>query len=114
MGFVEEHPIKGGNMRTARWTVLGFLLACGLAFGDGFVKDPALFDKIKIGVTTSKEVTEILGGPPRSVSQFPRRGVESWDYATLEDFSKRRVDISIEIDNSGIVRNVQRIVQYGP
>jgi len=105
-------------MRTARWTAigmpaLGFLLAGGLAIGDGFVKNPELFDKIQIGTTTSKQVIEILG-QPRSVSQFPRRGVEAWDYATLENFSKRRVDMSIEIDGSGIVRNVQRIVQYGP
>jgi len=92
---------------------LGLLLAGGLAYGDGFVKNPELFDKIQIGTTTSKQVTELLG-PPRSISQFPRRGVESWDYATLENFSKRKVDMSIEIDGNGIVRNVQRIVQYGP
>jgi outer membrane protein assembly factor BamE (lipoprotein component of BamABCDE complex) len=105
-------------MRTATWraiglSALGILLAGGLAFGDGFVKDPALFDKIQIGTTTAKQVTELLG-PPRSISQFPRRGVESWDYATLENFSKRRVDMSVEIDGKGIVSNVQRIVQYGP
>jgi outer membrane protein assembly factor BamE (lipoprotein component of BamABCDE complex) len=107
-------------MRTARWSAiglsaLGLLLAGGLAFGNGFVKDSALFDKIQIGTTTSKQVAELLG-PPRSVSQFPRRGVASWDYATLENFSKRRVDMSIEIDDNGkgIVRSVNRIVQYGP
>ncbi len=32
----------------------------------------------------------------------------------LEDFSKKKVGISIEIDGSGIVRNIQRIIQYGP
>jgi outer membrane protein assembly factor BamE (lipoprotein component of BamABCDE complex) len=105
-------------MRAGKWTAigmfaLGLLLAGGLAFSDGFVKNPELFDKIQIGTTTAKQVTEILG-PPRSVSQFPRRGVESWDYATLENFSKRKVDMSIEIDGSGIVRNVQLIVEYGP
>lgn len=92
---------------------LGLLVVGGLAFGNGFVKNAELFDKIQIGTTTSKQVTEILG-PPRSIAQFPRRGVEAWDYSTLENFSKRKVDMSIEIDGNGIVRNVQRIVEYGP
>jgi hypothetical protein len=40
--------------------------------------------------------------------------VVTWDYTTLEDFSKKKVGISIEIDAGGVVRNVQRIVEYGP
>lgn len=105
-------------MRRGNWSAtvafaLGLLLSGGLAFGDGFVRNPELFDRIQVGATTSKQVTALLG-PPRSVSQFPRRGVEAWDYATLENFSKRRVDMSIEIDSNGIVRNVLRLVQYGP
>lgn len=105
-------------MRTRKWTAIGMfalggLLAGGLAFGKGFIKDSALLDKIQIGVTTSKQVGEILG-PPESVSKFERRGVEAWDYQMLEDFSKKKVGISIEIDGGGIVRNIQRIIQYGP
>jgi hypothetical protein len=105
-------------MRTGTWAgigmfALGLLLAGGLAFGKGFIKNPELLDKILIGVTTSKQVTEMLG-PPASVSQFDRRGVEAWDYSILEDFSKRKVVISIEIDGGGIVRNVVKIIEYGP
>ena len=86
-------------------------MAGALAFADGFVKNPELFDKIQIGTTTSKQVTEILG-PPRSVSQFPRRGVEAWDYY-FWDF-RRRVNVSIEIDGSGVVRNVLQLPYFSP
>ena len=92
---------------------LGLLLAGGLAFGRGYINPPELLDKIQIGVTTSKQVMEILG-PPASIAQFPRRGVETWDYTTLEPFNKKKTGISIEIDGNGIVRNVLRIIQYGP
>jgi len=92
---------------------LGLLLAGGLALGKGYIDPPELLDKIQIGVTTSKQVTEILG-PPASIAQFPRRGVENWDYSTLEPFNKKKTGISIEIDSNGIVRNVLKIIQYGP
>jgi outer membrane protein assembly factor BamE (lipoprotein component of BamABCDE complex) len=105
--------MKFGNWGAIGAVALGVLLAGGPALGKGFIKDSALLDKIKIGATTAKEVAEILG-PPESVSKFERRGVEAWDYRMLEDFSKKKVGISIEIDGSGIVRNIQRIIQYGP
>ena len=92
---------------------LGLLLAGGLALGKGYIDPPGLIDKIQIGVTTSKQVTEILG-PPASIAQFPRRGVETWDYTTLEAFNKKKSGVSIEIDGSGIVRNVIKIPTYGP
>lgn len=105
-------------MRTRKWSAigmfaLGLLLTGRIAFGGGYIMPPELLDKIQIGVTTSKQVTEILG-PPASISQYPRRGVEDWNYTTLENFSKKKTGISIEIDGSGIVRNVIRIIEYGP
>ena len=83
------------------------------ALAAGFVKDSSLFGKIRPGVTTSKEVTELLG-PPAKVAKFPRRNVEAWDYRTLHEFGKGYVHMSIEIDAGGIVRNVERIEEFGP
>lgn len=102
-----------GKLGAIGTLVLGLLMAGGLAFGKGYIDPPELLDKIQIGVTTSKQVTEILG-PPESISQFPRRGVETWNYTTKENFNKKKTGISIEIDASGIVRNVLRIIEYGP
>ena len=92
---------------------LGLSMAGGLAFGNGYIMPPELVDKIQIGVTTSKQVTEILG-PPASVAQFPRRGVVTWDYTTTESFNKKKSGVSIEIDGNGIVRNIVRFNLYGP
>jgi outer membrane protein assembly factor BamE (lipoprotein component of BamABCDE complex) len=105
-------------MKTRKWSAvgtfaLGLLLGGGFAFGGGYIYPPDLVDKIQIGVTTSKQVTEILG-PPAGISHFPRRGVETWDYTTLEAFNKKKSGISIEIDGSGIVRNVIKVPTYGP
>lgn len=100
--------MKPGKWAGMALSAVVFLSAGGLAFANGFVKSPELLDKIRIGVTTSQQVTEILG-PPARVTKFTRRDVEAWDYRTL-----RNADISIEIDSKGIVSNVQRIVRYGP
>jgi outer membrane protein assembly factor BamE (lipoprotein component of BamABCDE complex) len=105
--------MRPGKRSAIGLLALGLLLVGGLAFGKGFIEDSALLDEIKIGATTAKEVAEILG-PPGGVSKFERRGVEAWDYQMLEDFSKRKVGVSIEIDGGGIVRNIQRVVEYGP
>lgn len=112
--LMRRSPQMNAAMRPAIVLIaMALLWTAGLAFGAGFVKDPALFDKIRPGVTTSKELTELLG-PPGNVAQFPRRNVEAWDYTTLENFSKRKVNISIEIDSGSIVRNVEKITEYGP
>ena len=103
-------------MRTRKWvrlvlSAVALLTAGGLAFADGYIQSPELLDKIKIGVTTSQQVTEILGRPA-NVHQFPRRQVEAWDY-TMRDGAKG-VEVSIEIDSKGVVTNVQKLVRYGP
>jgi outer membrane protein assembly factor BamE (lipoprotein component of BamABCDE complex) len=87
------------------------LAAGGLAFADGYIQSQEQLDKIKIGVTTSQQVTEILGKPAR-VQTFARRQVEAWDY-TMRDGAKG-VEVSIEIDSRGVVSNVQKLVRYGP
>jgi len=89
-----------------------FLLAAGgPAFGKGEITAPELLDRIKPGVTTAQQVTEILG-PPWNVARFAARGVESWDYRLLQ--GGRNADISIEIGSDGIVRSIQRIQKFGP
>jgi outer membrane protein assembly factor BamE (lipoprotein component of BamABCDE complex) len=102
-------------MKTGKWAgialcAVALLTAGGLAFADGLIKSPELLEKIRIGVTTSQQVTEILG-PPARIEKFARRNVEAWDYRVQgwgTDSS-----ISIEIDSKGIVSNVQRIVRWG-
>jgi len=74
---------------------------------NGYLDSMAQFDKIRIGATTSQQLTEILG-PPASVAKYSARGVEDWGYWV------RGVQYSIEIDSQGIVRSIQRIIQYGP
>jgi len=74
---------------------------------NGYLDSVQLLDKVRIGETTSQQLTEILG-PPANVAKFPRRGVEAWSYFV------RGVEYSIEIDAKGIVRSVERIVRYGP
>ena len=86
-------------------------MAAGLAFADGYIKSPELLNKIRIGETTSQQVTEILG-PPVRVERFARRQVEAWDYRT-RDWGET-VMVSIEIDSRGIVSNVQRLRRFGP
>jgi hypothetical protein len=100
-------------MKTGKWTAaaslaIAALLAVAPAFGiNGHLKDGELLKKIQINVTTSAQVTEILG-PPANIAKFPRREVEAWSYFV------QQVEFSIEIDSKGVVRSVERIVQYGP
>ena len=92
---------------------VGLLAAAGPVFANGYISDSSLLEKIQVGVTTSKQVTEILG-PPASVSHYPKRATDDWNYTMREEFSKYPVGITIEIDGSGVVRNVLRLVRYGP
>jgi hypothetical protein len=87
------------------------LLASGIATARGFIQNPELLDKIKIGVTTDKEVEQILG-PPASRSDYSRVGLVSMDYTMAGDMGKNRIDVGIMIDKAGIVRDIQRIPQY--
>jgi len=88
------------------------LAAGGSAFARGFIQKPELLDKIKIGVTTAKEVEEILG-PPSGRAHFPRLNVTSMNYTIAGDMGKNRVDVGVMIDNGGVVRDIQRVPQYG-
>jgi len=101
----------------ARNGILGTLIAivllvtAGPAFARGFIQNPELLDKIKIGVTTDKEVEQILG-PPAGRSHFPKLNITSMDYTMAGDMGKNRVDVGIIIGNDGIVRDIQKIPQY--
>src|SRR5688572_10329516 len=83
------------------------LLACQAAVARDGVLAPEELQKIQIGKTTSAQLTEIAG-KPMNIQRFPRRGVESWTYMM------NSAEIAIEIDDKGIVRNVERVVRWGP
>ena len=84
------------------------LLASAPALARGFIVNPDLLDKIKPGMT-AQEVEQILG-PPRSRSDFSRLGVVSMDYETR--VWTDTYDIGVMIGKDGVVREVQRIMQY--
>jgi len=118
MGFAKYAPFQGGDLKTRNWCAtgmfaLGVLLTGGPASASGYIMPPELLDQIRIGVTTSKQVAEILG-PPASIAAFPRRGVVTWEYTTLEAFNKKKTEISVEIDGNGVVRNIIKTIPYGP
>jgi outer membrane protein assembly factor BamE (lipoprotein component of BamABCDE complex) len=92
-------------------TAFALLTAAGLALADGFIKSPELLNKIRIGETTSRQVTEILG-PPVRVEKFDRRQVEAWDYRMHD--GGETIIVSVEIDSKGLVSNVQRLRRFGP
>jgi hypothetical protein len=86
------------------------LLAAAPAFARGFIVNPELLDKIKPGVTTAKEVEQILG-PEASRSDFTRLGEIYMNYSTRiwSDW----YDIGVLIGTDGIVRDVQKFKRYG-
>ena len=103
--------MRAGAGIIAALAAIALLLAGGSAFALGFIQSPELLDKIKIGVTTEKEVEQILG-PPANRSHFPRLGLTSMDYEIAGDMWKNRIDIGVMIGNDGIVRDIQRVPRY--
>ena len=100
-------------MRTANRIIAALaaivLLAAAPAFARGLILNPELLDKIKPGVTTAKEVEQILG-PPAGRSDFSRLGVVSMDYEMREWLDW--FDIGVMIGRDDIVREVQKIKRY--
>jgi len=96
----------------AALAAMALLLAGGPAFARGFIQNPELLDRIKIGVTTEKEVEQLLG-PPAGRSHFPKLGLVSMDYTIAGDMYKNRVDVGVMIGSDGIVRDIQKVQQYG-
>jgi len=86
------------------------VLVSAPAFARGYIQDPSLLDKIKAGVTTSKEVEEILG-PPASRSDFSRMGQISMNYSM--QIWDGWYDVGVMIGTDGIVRDVQKNKRYG-
>ena len=91
---------------------IALLLASGSALARGFIQSPELLDKIKIGVTTEKEVEQILGLPANR-SHFPRLNLISMDYLIAAENGKDRIDVAVMIGNDGIVRDIQKVPRYG-
>lgn len=77
----------------------------------GKIESAALLEKIRPGVTTAPQVKEILGEPYR-VQRFDRKGVDAWDY-WMFDWGER-VIVSVEFDDTGVVRAVERVRRFGP
>jgi len=104
--------MKAGRWFAIAWLAIATLLAGTPAFGrDGYIKDQALLDKIQIGVTTKQEAIALLG-PPETTADFDRRGIQSLGY-WVDNWGKR-LNISIDVDEKGIVRNIERLPIYGP
>jgi len=95
-----------GNGITAG--LVAFLLLAAVP-AEGRYVTPQALDRIKPGVTTAKEVEQILG-PPAARSNFPRLGLVSMDYEMLEwtDW----YDVGVMIGTDGIVREVQKVVRH--
>jgi len=85
------------------------LLASAPVLASGFIVNPDLLDRIKSGVTTEKEVEQLLG-PPRSRSDYSRLGVVSMDYETR--IWTDMYDIGVMIGKDGIVREVQKLKRF--
>jgi len=77
----------------------------------GRIDSPALLDRIQAGKTTAQQVKDLLGEPYR-IQRFERQGVDSWSYWL--DGQGERYNVSIEIDDKGVVRTVERIRRFGP
>lgn len=74
----------------------------------GHVSDPALLSKLQPGSTTRQQVTGMLGEPWRSA----RRGAgEVWEYWVTE--GGKRVNLSVEFDERGVVRGVEKMRPLG-
>ncbi len=104
--------MKPGRTLAALLLAFALLPLClpALAAG-GKIDSPALLEKIRPGVTTAPQVKEMLGEPYR-VQRFDRRGVDAWDY-WMFDWGER-VIVSVEFDDKGVVRGVERIRRFGP
>ena len=103
--------MRSASELKAKWIFIALAVVSSQAIANGVIT-PEQLEKIRIGFTTSQQVTEILGAP-KNVQKFSRRGVEAWDYRVQ---GGRTLDpnVSIEIDSKGVVSNIQRIVYYGP
>jgi len=89
---------------------IAMLIGSGMALGGGLINESQL-DKVQIGKTTKQQVIELLG-TPESVAQFRERGIESLGY-WMNNWGKR-LNISIDVDAGGVVRNIERLPVYGP
>ena|SRR5271170_253391 len=88
---------------------LAIFFAGGAIAGGRFVPI-ALLDQIKPGVTTERQVLDLLGPSPRTID-YPRRGLRDLQYETVDygDF----LDVVISVGNDGVVRDVAKMKHQG-
>ena len=99
--------------RTLVTSLAAALLMASLsaAARDGIIGSEEELQKIRIGTTTSAELTQIAGKPMR-LERFPRKGTESWSY--MMQVGGQPAEIAIEIDDKGVVRAIERVKRWGP
>ena len=87
----------------------GILFSGAAAAGGRFVPLASL-DKIKPGVTTERQVLELLGPSPRTID-YPKRGLRDLQYETVDygDF----LNVVVSIGSDGLVRDVTRMKHQG-
>jgi len=86
------------------------MLAAGCqATGGGYLAKPELLDQIKPGVTTAKEVEQLLG-MPLNRAHFPAVGRSSMDYE-MQEWTEM-YDVAVMIDDGGIVREVLKLQRH--
>ena len=90
-------------------TTLAMLLPAAAVLGGGYLQSPDLLDKIKPGVTTAKEVEEILGAPSNR-AHFPARGLTSMDYQMM--VWSDLYDVAVMIGDDGVVREVLKLKRH--
>lgn len=82
--------------------VLALVVRSGVA-AEGNIPESALLDKVRQGSTTQQQVAETLGKPWRT--ERARAG-EVWEYWVYE--GGRRVNVSIDFDEKGVVRGIEK------
>jgi outer membrane protein assembly factor BamE (lipoprotein component of BamABCDE complex) len=101
----------GQRYAAALFAIALLLQGLPVVAAGGRIDSPALLDRIQAGKTTAQQVKDILGEPYR-IQRFERKGVDSWSYWL--DSLGERYNVSVEIDDKGVVRTVERIRRYGP
>jgi hypothetical protein len=94
-------------MKAKKWLLSASMAAffAGSVFAaGGYLDSLAPLDSIKVGVTTTQQVRDLLG-PPLNTMRFPARGIESLEYEGRGEFG--RVLVSITVGN-GVVQEVLR------
>ena len=91
---------------TALLSLTALLAASPLALGGGYLTSTDNVDKIRPGVTSTRQLQELLGTPLRKM-HFPSRGIDAWEWE-YRDYSDTVV-LSISVGADGLVREITRL-----